>query len=207
VTWFPDHDGDGVGNADMAADRCEQLAGWVPASRGEDCADGDATRYPGAPEVCDGVDQDCDRMADDWAVDAQVWPVDADDDGYGDAGGETVHACEPPEGYAWGGGDCDDRDPSAHLYASEYCDYVDNDCDGLVDDGLTIPAWFYDADRDGWGDELRGVTACRAPVGPFVSSPGDCDDGAVSVHPTGYEIANGIDDDCDGAIDEDGDLG
>jgi hypothetical protein len=207
VTWFPDHDGDGVGNADRAADRCEQLPGWVPASRGEDCADGDATRYPGAPEVCDGVDQDCDRMTDDWAEDAQVWPVDADGDGYGEDGGETIHACEPPGGYAWIGGDCDDHAPGVHEGAMEWCDYADNDCDGLVDDGAAVSTWFYDADRDGWGDDLRAIEACEKPDPMFVWRSGDCDDGALPVHPGAQELTNGRDDDCDGAIDESGDLG
>src|SRR5690606_36393039 len=99
----------------------------------EDCDDDDATVYPGAEEVCDGVDNDCDDRIDVDAVDARTWYVDADGDTFGASDGATVLACEAPEGYAAVGGDCDDDDPAIHPDALEVCDGIDNDCADVVD--------------------------------------------------------------------------
>ncbi len=85
----PDHDGDG----------------WPKA---EDCDDANAKVHPGAPELCNGGDDDCDGLVDeDDATDASVWYADADGDGYGDPGSTTA-ACSQPSGYTADSSDCDD---------------------------------------------------------------------------------------------------
>ena len=91
--------------------------------------------------------------------------------------------------------DCDDLDPSVHPDAEEVCDGVDNDCSGLVDDILE-GTWFWDdADGDGFG---AGETkaACEQPAG-WSDQGGDC------VHPDADEVCDAVDNDCDGATDED----
>ncbi|MED5370864.1 MAG: MopE-related protein [Myxococcota bacterium] len=103
---------------------------------------------------------------------------------------------------AWGGDDCDDDDPEVFPAALEICDGVDNDCDGLVDNDPADPSeWYLDGDQDGYGNLERVSAACEAPPG-HVGQAGDCDDGDAEIHPQGYEVCDGVDNDCDGLVDD-----
>ena len=125
--WFPDVDGDGYGQDIDGTRACAPPVDQV-AQHG-DCLDTRATVHPGAPETCNGVDDDCDGLVDDDAVDGSWWYVDADADGYGDDTTGTW-ACESPAGRgASMDGDCDDGDPRAYPGAPEACGR-DDDCDG-----------------------------------------------------------------------------
>ena len=94
-----------------------------------DCDDDDASVYPGAPEYCDGVDQDCDGLLDNDAVDAVTVYEDLDGDTYGNSKVSSVE-CDS-SGYATEGGDCDDTDPTSYPGAKEIPDDgIDQDCDG-----------------------------------------------------------------------------
>ncbi len=169
--------------------------GWLPP---EDCDDTDASVNPDANEVCNGVDDDCNDLIDD-AI-GEAWYTDADGDTFGDPDTEA-QSCEGEGGQVADDTDCDDGDASVHPYADELCDLQDNDCDGEIDEGATLP-FYADADDDGYGDASDEVQACEAPSG-YLADFTDCDDSDDDVHPGAEEVCNDEDDDCDGSVDED----
>jgi hypothetical protein len=173
-----------------------------------DCDDDDDTIYPGAPEVCDGVDTDCDGQL----------PLDE-----ADLDGDGVSECD---------GDCDDNESLTYPGAAEQCDGDDNDCDGSVDEDLTE-----DADGDGFTSDTScqgsaddcddsdpninpaaleapcdGIdTDCDGALHPDEADldgdgislcDGDCDDSDSAINPDALETCNGLDDNCDESIDE-----
>jgi hypothetical protein len=143
-----------------------------------DCDDEDEDVNPGATEQpYDGVDNDCDESTRD---------DDLDEDGYVESQ------------------DCDDGDPDAYPGGPEYCDGADNDCDGVVDEqALDTLSWYRDGDSDGYGDAEQGALECDRPSG-YVADATDCDDSDPEVHPGAEEVWDGVDNDCDGDVDEEG---
>ncbi len=166
----------------------------------DDCDDGDPTIHPSAPDVCDGIDNDCDGDIDEDEP-AVTSYLDADGDGYGTADGSTEE-CSVPPGYSLVADDCDDNDETVYPGASETCDGKDNDCDGLVDEDLDWVTYHADGDLDGHGDPETSAEGCAPPPG-FVASGDDCDDTNPVVYPGADELCDGVDNDCDGEVDED----
>jgi hypothetical protein len=199
-TWYRDDDGDGYGTEKSIMVQCEQPSGFGP-DAGE-CDDGDAAINPGADELCDSIDNDCDGDVDeDSAVDAPTWYQDADNDGYGDSSVATF-ACSQPSGHVEPSGDCDDADASANPGTDELCDGRDTDCDGDVDEdsAADAPTWYYDADADGYGLDSATLVQCYAPSG-YAALGGECDDSDSAVNPAAVEVCDGIDNDCEGSVD------
>ena len=180
-----DSDGDGFGAAD-------------------DCDDADGRINPGATEICDGVDNDCDDEIDE-DVTAVTWFVDVDGDGHGDPSVAQT-GCDAPDGFVAEGDDCDDTDAAVSPSAVEVCSGVDDDCDGDVDDADASldPAsrtdWYVDGDADGHGTGTP-TAACAAPAGS-ADAGGDCDDTDPHRSPSATEVCNQIDDDCDELVDD-----
>ena len=152
--------------------------GYTPADG--DCNDNDASIHPGADELCDGRDTDCDGLT-------PADEADSDGDGYRgcsgdcDDGDRRVHPgaeeicddkdsdCDGAEtdrddldhdGYSICDGDCDDAEPLANPGRVELCDGLDSDCSGEIDD------------LDGDGDDQ---SLCNAA--------GDCDDADPNAYP------------------------
>ncbi|MFZ5480314.1 MAG: putative metal-binding motif-containing protein [Myxococcota bacterium] len=190
--WYTDGDGDGFGDA-FAVNACEAAAGTVAVDG--DCDDASASVFPGAPETCNDLDDDCDGSVDDGAP-GDTWYADADGDGYGDPV-LTTEDCSAPVGYVGTAGDCDDTSAGVNPAATETCDGEDDDCDGTADDGATGGPWYADGDGDGYGDPVMSDDGCSAPSG-YVSDDSDCDDGDAAVSPAADEVCNGLDDNCSG---------
>jgi hypothetical protein len=197
ATWYADGDGDGFGDATSTSAACDQPSGYV--ADATDCDDASSTTFPGANELCDDVDQDCDGELDEDAVDMADWYADADADGFGDPDVATA-ACDQPAGTVADDQDCDDADGSVNPNAVETCDGLDQDCDGEADEDATDAlAWYTDADGDGWGDDGTAVQACVAPTDTLAAG-GDCDDADPAVSPGADEICDGVDTNCDGTV-------
>ncbi len=194
-TWYADADRDEHGDPEASVRACAQPLGYV--LKADDCDDTRAQTYKGAPEICNGNDDDCDGEVDEQG--GVTWWVDADGDGWGNLF-EQVISCGG-EGFAPFPGDCDDGDPDVHPGADEICDGIDQDCNGQLDDNpVGGDLWYRDLDGDGWGDASVEVPSCGVPS-QAAPVAGDCNDLDSSVHPEAVEVCNGVDDDCDGVVD------
>ena len=155
---------------------------------GEDCDDGDATVFLGAPERCDAVDSDCDGDLQD-GEDALPFHVDADGDGFGDEAADAVLACTAPSGHVADRTDCHDDNPDAYPGAEDACS-PDGDIDFNCDGDVVLPtAWFTDSDGDTYGDPATERMACVSDP-TEVENSDDCDDSLDEVFPGATEICN-----------------
>jgi len=193
-TWYKDGDSDGYGGA-STMDACTQPAGY--SGVGGDCDDAQAAAYPGNPEICDSIDNDCNGAVDDGLM--SDWYKDSDGDTYGDPSTKTSACSSPGAGWVTNDGDCNDSEPKAWTGAAEVCDSIDNDCDGKVDEDVSS-TWYADADGDGHGDASSPYTGCAAETG-YVTSSDDCNDAVAADFPGNDEICDGIDNDCDSQVD------
>ncbi|MFT4975102.1 MAG: hypothetical protein ACI8S6_000989 [Myxococcota bacterium] len=171
-TFYIDSDGDGFGTSDAVLS-CTQPSGTVTIDG--DCDDEDAAISPDSVEVCDeaDTDEDCSGAADD--ADAGVDPstqqvryADSDEDGFGDELDKGTRYCDPPKGVTEDNTDCDDSTELIYPDAEEVCDGLDNNCDGVSDDGVA-----------------GGSTACAAASCLDVLLDGGTSDGLYWLDPDG----------------------
>ena len=154
----------------------------------EDCDDANPDTYPGAPEQCNDVDDDCDGVVDDDPV-RITWYLDLDDDGFGD-GDIEMESCLRPDGYVSNAADCDDENKNVSPTAPELCNEIDDNCSGVADDGPTMECAL--------GEVVECTTECGS-IGAASCTP-ECRVESACAPP--IEACTGFDDDCDGVVDE-----
>ncbi len=231
VERYLDADGDTFGDPDAREVFCPAAipTGYVEDNR--DCDDQRSAVNPDALEICDGIDNDCDELADE-GLREYVYFEDLDGDGFGNFL-EDIEACSPPPGFVENLGDCDDLNGQIFPGAIEICNGgTDDNCNLVADDQdpsldrSTATVWYYDLDEDGFGgledlpfpqniiDEFgmsNPFQACVRPEKPeslssfpgaYTSNVDDCDDTDELVNPDGVEVCNRYDDDCDNLIDD-----
>ncbi len=200
--YFRDEDQDDFGVGEAVSLCLDELTeSWATVSG--DCDDGSASINPGAGEVCDGRDNNCDDQIDEGVT--VTGYRDADRDSWGDER-DPVEGCPGgfPADVVLRSGDCAPGDPSIFPGAVEVCDGLNNDCDTEVDE---VDALLYrDADEDGFGDPETTRLTC-APLGEsWVTNNRDCDDSDDRTFPGAPERCDGRDNSCNGIADEGIDL-
>ena len=180
TTWYEDSDSDTYGNPNVSQMSTTQPPGYVLDNT--DCDDTDGNVNPGATEVCDGVDNNCDGNTDEGVL--NTYYRDFDNDTYGNPG-VTIMACSLPTGYVTNNLDCNDNN------------------------SLEFPGqeWFKDFDGDDYSDGVN-LTQCTRPTpiyyaaSELTATSGDCDDEEAAAFPGNPEVCDGIDNNCNTLVDE-----
>lgn len=178
---YPDRDGDGFGAATSLLRAC--TAGPGLSFDNSDCDDAQPAVYPGAPEVCNGRDDNCSGSADDGEL--SVVYQDLDEDGVGNTAC-YVDACVDVPGFVTLDGDCNDADPTTGR---------DDACADVPRTRAT-PV-FADEDRDGYGAGALVAYTCSPSLGVAPNAL-DCDDADPTVRPGALDACDQIDQDCNG---------
>ncbi len=185
ITFCPDLDKDGFFGT-VVGEEC-----YAPSGKDGDCKDNNKLIFPGAIEICDGIDNGCNGLTDEDIPNQSYYT--------GAAGTQNVGVCTSGVKSCIGGV-WDITTPEVTPSLVELCDEKDNNCNGFTDEGLTNNIFYKDADGDENGDLYSSVIACSPPVG-YVANHDDCDDNNKLIYLDADELCNGKDDDCDGEID------
>ena len=153
TTYYNDADGDGFGNPNQP--RTAVIGSTTPGvvSNSLDCNDNDNTIYPGAPELCDGKDNDCNGIIEDNSS-PTVYFFDGDGDGFGNSAISAFFSCNIPANYVKDNTDCDDNNPSI----------------------LGAVRYYRDVDLDGFGDPNNSLQTCNGQPTGYVTNKNDCND-------------------------------
>ncbi len=210
--FYRDLDGDGFGSGQprlfcALPQRESWAAETLDGGRVQlDCDDSDAGLpfNPLALERCNGLDDNCNGAVDEGLMPQTAWYRDTDGDGFGDdSAGNVMTACARPPGFAARAGDCDVMKPLIFPGAAEHCDNVDENCNGVVDDPPL-------ADAETPGFTGSPTVACAQGVGVCQTGGTQCQRNAVAQRNelvcvprtrASTEVCDGLDNDCDGAVD------
>lgn len=226
--YYADADGDGFGNPAVSMDACSQPSGYV--LNNTDCDDTRSAVYPGALEICDGLDNDCNGLVDSVLVAGGFVCGTANEGGsltltapaglvfssvdfasygspVGSCGSFAISGCHAANSLSVVQG----MVIGQHSVTIPVNNAVFGDPCAGVGKRLYVQAtytqkqalsstYYADADGDGYGNPAVSQLACSQPSG-YVLNNNDCDDTRSSVHPGAPEICDGLDNDCDGIVD------
>lgn len=168
IRFYADRDGDGFGDAEVTRLESKKPDGYVRNNR--DCNDLSADDNPEAEELIDGRDNDCDGAIDEGA---STFYRDVDGDGFGRRSG-AIESLDTINGYVENSQDCDDNNGGIFPGAQEEFDSVDNNCDGVVDEGFFERTYYRDVDGDGFGDASDPVQDVSKPQGFVINKTDNC---------------------------------
>ena len=203
VTYYQDLDQDGFGMG-VGACQCKDPGAGFTKEPG-DCNDTNSGAHPGAKEICNGIDDNCNGETDDEGSEGCRWfRRDDDGDGFGKADDKRC-LCNPIAPYTSDDPveDCDDSNDKVFPGAPELCDGLDNDCDQGIDpeNSKGCEPWYFDGDQDGFGGK-KFKCLCGAKDEYSTQKTGDCDDQDALANPKADEMCNTRDDNCNGKTDE-----
>jgi hypothetical protein len=204
--FFLDMDKDGWGKDGDSKCLCDESGNYLAIAAG-DCNDSNNQIHPQATELCNGADDNCDGTKDgENALGCTTYYLDADGDGYGKPGESHCYCGATGNWKVTNNQDCNDTDAAVSPVAVETCDGKDNNCNSVADEegAAACINYYKDADGDAYGEP--GLTHCYCvPTGLWSAIVGtDCNDTNPKVHPNATESCNGIDDNCNSLIDEEG---
>mgnify|MGYP003403942254 FL=1 len=132
--YYLDNDNDAYGNLVIDSIACFIPLGFV--TNNTDCNDSNNLIYPGTTEICNTLDDNCNYLIDEDIIYATYY-IDADGDNFGNAEIDTLW-CGTIPGYVTDATDCNDADNTIYPGSEELLNGVDDDCDQLIDEGLSI---------------------------------------------------------------------
>lgn len=127
---------------------------------------------------------------------------DYDSDTYGNPV-NAISSCEDTlVGYVLNNLDCNDSNFVINPDGIEICNDLDDDCNTLYDEGFAMNVFYADADGDGFGNNAVFIVSCLTEFPGYVELGNDCNDTSFVINPDAIEMCNGLDDNCNLAIDE-----
>jgi len=197
TTFYADADGDGFGNPNLSQSSCVTVLGYV--LNNTDCNDASALIKPTAVEICNAIDDNCNGQINEGLVFLNYY-IDSDFDGYG--AGTAQSSCIPlGNSYVTNNFDCNNNNAAIKPFTAEICNGIDDNCNALIDDGLSFINYYADSDNDGYGAGSE-TNSCISLGTGYVTNNTDCNNSNASIRPNAVEICNGIDDNCNNLIDD-----
>ncbi len=196
-TYYADTDDDGYGDHGNYIYSCADTVGYV--LNNLDCDDSNQLIQPDITDVCNNIDDNCNLTIDEDAT-FLTWYRDYDSDGFGNLENDSI-SCFELAGYVFDATDCNDINDEINPGMPELCNFIDDNCNLLTDEGLTYNIYFIDNDGDNYGNMDEDTLWCSPVVG-YVINGTDCDDANPDIYPGAEEILNGLDDDCDQIADD-----